>query len=149
MKSLLMALGVCLLTQPVYAGKVETPKSIDGGTLVTAAEAHKLQKSGATIIDARKRSDFAKLHIKGAVRVEYKENKKTSAKSKDYDGSKDKFDVSKLGSDKSKKLVIYCNGPTCWRSYKASVSAIKAGYKNINWLRGGIADWTKAKLPTE
>jgi rhodanese-related sulfurtransferase len=32
------------------------------------------------------------------------------------------------------------DGPAGWKSYKASVWAIKAGYKNVNYMRGGWTD---------
>lgn len=70
--------------------------------------------------------------------------KEKSAKAADFDASQDSFDVSKLPSDKNAPLVIYCNSGECWKSYKASVAALKAGYKKVYWFRGGFPEW-KAK----
>ncbi len=43
-----------------------------------------------------------------------------------------------------KKLVFYCNGHTCSKSYKAARKAIKAGYKNVYAYDAGIFAWIKA-----
>ena len=43
-------------------------------------------------------------------------------------------------------LVFGCNGPECWKSHKASIAALKAGYKNVNWFRGGLPEWRAAGL---
>jgi 3-mercaptopyruvate sulfurtransferase SseA len=45
--------------------------------------------------------------------------------------------------------VFYCNAGECWKSYKASVMAIKGGHKKVNWFRGGIPEWKAKGLPTE
>ena len=65
-------------------------------------------------------------HLPGAIMLPYKEK---SDKAANFDSSVDKFDTSKLPSDKSTPVVFYCNGDRCWKSYKSSVAAIKAGHK--------------------
>jgi len=124
----------------------DTPDSLKGAQLVDAAKAKSLIDGGAKAIDARVANEFAEAHIKGAINVPYKEK---SAKSADYDASKDSFDLSKLPADKNASLVVYCNGPECWKSYKASEAAIKGGYKNIHWFRTGMPAWKAAGYPTE
>ena len=86
----------------------------------------------------RSANEFAEGHIKGAKLVAYKEK---SAKVADFDASADQFDLSKLPSDKNAEMIFYCNGLDCWKSYKASTTAIKAGYKKVYWLRGGLPEW--------
>jgi rhodanese-related sulfurtransferase len=56
----------------------------------------------------------------------------------------DDFNIAKLPGDKAARIVMYCNGPECWKSYKASIWALKAGYSAIHWYREGFPDW-KAK----
>jgi rhodanese-related sulfurtransferase len=125
---------------------VETPASLAGVTVVSAEEAKKLQDGGAPMIDARVAAEYAEKTIKGAKSVPYKEK---SAKAADFDASKDKFDLSKLPSDKAAPIVFFCNAGECWKSYKASVVAQKAGYTKIYWLRGGVPEWTAKGLPTQ
>lgn len=138
--------AVLLSFSTVEAGAVETPASLDGTTVVTAEKAKSLHDSGVMMIDSRVANEYAEAHIKGAINIPYKEK---SAKAVDYDASQDSFDLSKLPADKNTQMVIYCNAGECWKSYKASKSAIKAGYKKIYWLRGGFPEWKAKGYPIE
>jgi len=44
-------------------------------------------------------------------------------------------------------LVFYCLSAECWMSYNAALRAIRAGYRNVLWYRGGIEAWRSAGLP--
>lgn len=44
-------------------------------------------------------------------------------------------------------LVFYCQSPDCWMSYNAAVRAVRLGYRNVLWYRGGIEAWMRAGLP--
>jgi len=59
------------------------------------------------------------------------------------------FDLTKLPADKAAPVVFFCNAGECWKSYKASVAAVKAGYTKVNWFRGGVPEWIAAGLPTQ
>jgi len=50
--------------------------------------------------------------------------------------------------DKSRPLVLYCEGVNCWMSYNAALRAINLGYQNVLWYRGGMEAWKQAGLPT-
>jgi PQQ-dependent catabolism-associated CXXCW motif protein len=52
------------------------------------------------------------------------------------------------GGDKARPIVFFCSDSQCWLSYNAVVRAVKAGYTNIMWYRGGIQSWLDAALPT-
>lgn len=132
------------LAAPALAA--ETPATLKGTTVVSAAEVSKLQNSGAAVIDTRVAAEYAEKTIKGAKNVPYKEK---SAKDVNFDAAQDQFDLSKLPADKAAPLVLFCNAGECWKSYKASVAAIKAGYTKISWFRGGMPEWQKAGLPTQ
>lgn len=119
----------------------DTPQSLSGATLVDAAKAKAMIEGGAVIFDVRVANEYAEAHIKGAKSVPYKEK---SAKAVDYNAAEDSFDIGQLPPDKNATVIFACNGAECWKSYKASVAAIKAGYKKVYWLRGGIPEW-KAK----
>ena len=124
----------------------DTPDSLKGATVVDAIKAKSLVDSGVMAIDARVANEYAEGYIKGAINVPYKEK---SAKAVDFDMKLDSFDLSKLPTDKNTALLIYCNGPECWKSYKASIAAIKAGYKTVYWFRLGIPEWKAKGYPTE
>lgn len=124
----------------------ETPASLAGVKVVSADEAKKLQDGGAQMIDTRVAAEYAEKTIKGAKSVPYKEK---SAKEEGFDASKDDFDLSKLPADKAAAVVFFCNAGECWKSYKASVAAKKAGYTKINWFRGGLPEWLAKGLPTQ
>jgi rhodanese-related sulfurtransferase len=133
-----------LLSGVAQAG--DTPATLAGTKLVAANDVAKLEASGAVVVDARVASEYAEGHIKGAVNVPYREK---SAKVVNFDASQDSFNVSKLPADKAASIVVYCNGPECWISFKASTAAIKAGYTNIHWYRDGFPDWKSKGNPVE
>lgn len=124
----------------------ESPATLAGTTLVNAEKVKALLDSGVPVIDTRVANEYAESHIKGAKNVPYKEK---SAKAADFDASQDSFDVAKLPADKNAPVVLYCNAGECWKSYKASVLAIKAGYKKVQWFRGGIPEWKAKGYPVE
>ena len=119
----------------------ETPATLAGTKLVNAAEVKKMLDSGVPVIDTRVAAEYAEKTIKGAKSVPYKEK---SAKDAGFDASQDQFDLSKLPADKAAPVVFFCNAGECWKSYKASVVAAKAGYSKINWFRGGMPEWVAA-----
>jgi rhodanese-related sulfurtransferase len=130
----------------VPAWSADTPASLAGVKVVSADEAKKLQDGGVPMIDTRVAAEYAEKTIKGAKSVPYREK---SAKDVTFDASQDQFDLSKLPADKNAALVFFCNAGECWKSYKASVVAQKAGYTKINWFRGGVPEWTSKGLPTQ
>lgn len=132
------------LAAPVFAS--ETPATLKGTTLVSAADVNKMLSSGVPVIDTRVAAEYAEKTIKGAKSVPYKEK---SAKDTNFDAAQDQFDLTKLPADKAAPIVFFCNAGECWKSYKASVAAMKAGYTKINWFRGGMPEWLKAGLPTQ
>ena len=44
--------------------------------------------------------------------------------------------------------VFLCNGPECWKSYKASHQAVALGFKTVYWFRGGMPEWRAKGLAT-
>ncbi|MGN6580583.1 MAG: rhodanese-like domain-containing protein [Bordetella sp.] len=52
---------------------------------------------------------------------------------------------SQTGGDKTRPIVFYCHSSRCWLSYNASLHAIKLGYTNVYWYRGGRDAWKAAK----
>ena len=128
------------------AEAVGAPTSLAGVKNVSAEEVKKLLDAGVPVFDTRVAAEYAEKTIKGAKSVPYKEK---SAKAPGFDASQDQFDLAKLPSDMNAPLVMFCNAGECWKSYKASVAAVKAGYSKVHWFRGGMPEWTGKGLPTQ
>jgi rhodanese-related sulfurtransferase len=145
--TLLMVFTVTLLLAgPTFAAKPLTPETLKGGSVVNDAWA-KANFSKVKIYDVRKKAEYVEAHIKGAFSAPYKEK---SAKIVDFDASKDKLSLKKFPTDKSTSLLIYCNGLRCWKSYKASVLLIRAGYTNVHWYRdNGFPGWKAGGNPID
>jgi rhodanese-related sulfurtransferase len=121
-----------------------TPRALPGATLVDAAGVAQLvQAGGVYLIDARNAEEFKAGHLPGAKLVPYVEK---SAKDPDFNAKEDQFDLSQLPADKNATLVFSCNGPECWKSFKASHAAIKAGYTRVHWFRTGFPGWRDAGM---
>lgn len=123
-----------------------TPKELTGARVIEAKQARELIGKGVLLIDARLEVDYLDGHIKGAQWIPYQE---ISAKEVGFDPVEDRFDLSKLPQDKNAPLMLYCDGTPCWKSYKAAVLAMKNGYRNIYWFRGGYPEWKAAGYPIE
>jgi rhodanese-related sulfurtransferase/ABC-type phosphate/phosphonate transport system substrate-binding protein len=114
-----------------------TPRALAGANVVDAKTVAQLLQGGATYVDTRTEAEFKVGHVPGSKLVPYHEK---SAKDADFDGAADQFDTAKLG-DKNADLVFACNGAECWKSFKASTAALKAGYRKVHWFRGGFPEW--------
>jgi len=115
-----------------------TPRTLPGAKVVDAAGVAQLLQAGATYVDTRTDAEFKAGHVPGAKLVPYVEK---SAKEADFDPAQDQFDVAKLGPNKEADLIFACNGAECWKSFKASHAAVKAGYRKVHWFRGGFPEW--------
>ncbi|MEJ8839050.1 rhodanese-like domain-containing protein [Ramlibacter sp. AN1133] len=124
----------------------DVPSTLAGVAVVTAEHAKSLMDGGAAMIDTRVGNEYADSHIKGAKNVTYKEK---SPKDVAFNPKDDRFDLAQLPADKSRPVIFYCNGPECWKSYKASKVAAEAGYKKVQWLRGGFPEWKARGFPIE
>lgn len=118
-----------------------TPRLLPGATVVDAPEVAKLMAAGAVYFDTRTETEFKAAHVPGARFLPYAEK---SAKDTDYDAKADGFDLAKLPADKAAPLIFACNGAECWKSYKASQAALKAGFTKVHWFRGGFPEWRAA-----
>lgn len=116
----------------------DSPLVLEGATKVSATEVKELLAKGVPIIDARVAAEYDAGHIPKAIRVTYVDK---SAKSAIFNPLHDTYDLSRLPADKNAPVIIYCNAGACWKSYKLSTAAIKAGYKKVYWFRGGVPEW--------
>ena len=49
--------------------------------------------------------------------------------------------------ERSRQLVFFCSGPACWLSYNAALRAVRLGYREVRWYRGGLEAWRAANAP--
>ena len=123
-----------------------TPTALPGAKLVTAADVRDLIAKGTPVFDVRVEEEYQKAHIPGARSLTYQES---SAKEVGFDPGDDQWATNRLPKDKNAAFIVYCDGTICWRGYKAASMAVKAGYKNVYWFRGGFPEWREAGMPTE
>jgi rhodanese-related sulfurtransferase/ABC-type phosphate/phosphonate transport system substrate-binding protein len=122
-----------------------TPKALPGATVVNLDTVKTLVAGGAVLVDTRIEAEYKDKHIPGALWLPYGEK---SLKDVAFDGHADNFPgLARL--DRERNIVFQCNGPECWKSYKASRTAIAAGYKHVYWFRGGMPEWELAGERTE
>ena len=144
-----LAAVLTLVVAPALADEIkpETPTSVKGARIITVDEAKGLlDKKAASFFDTRSPLNFGKGHVPGAILIAYKEK---SEYVQDFDARQDSFDIARLPADKNARIVIHSDGPSGWKSYKATVLAVKAGYRNVLWMRDGYAGWTAKGLPVE
>jgi PQQ-dependent catabolism-associated CXXCW motif protein len=70
----------------------------------------------------------------------------------DFDADEEKRFLDTLarlaGHDQAREIVFFCSGARCWLSYNAALRAVRFGYSNVYWYRGGIEAWRAAGHPT-
>ncbi|MDB5773127.1 MAG: sulfurtransferase [Burkholderia sp.] len=120
-----------------------TPATLPGATVVGAAEVAKLIGSGVTPVDTRTPKEFENEHINGSIHAPYIER---SLKDRDFDPKLDDY-TAILKLPKDKPLIFFCNGPECWKSYKASKIAVENGFRQVYWYRKGMPEWREKAMP--
>ncbi|MFO1304828.1 MAG: rhodanese-like domain-containing protein [Burkholderiales bacterium] len=96
-----------------------------------------LQDGSAVVIDTRTPSEFAAGHIPGSRNLE-------------VGGAAQVDAVARLtAGDKSKALVLYCNGPYCQASRRLGEQLVKAGFTNVRRYQLGMPVWRALGGPTE
>ena len=96
-----------------------------------------LADRSAIIVDSRKRSEFVAGHIPGAQNIDAPPSAAVVAIERLVNG------------DKSKALVLYCNGPFCQASRRISEELVVAGFTNVRRYQLGIPIWRALGGPTE
>ena len=120
-----------------------TPNDVPGVTKVTATEVVALAKAGAEVVDVRTAAEYEAKHIPSAHLLPYGEE---SPRFVDADLRNDPFDLAKLSG--VRKVVLYCNGPECWKSFKAAKRAIASKqFDAVYWFRGGMPEWERSGQP--
>ena len=90
----------------------------------------------AVLLDTRPHLEWAISHIPGARNVAPKPGVPMSQYTSDV------TEVGRLvGPDKTRSLVLYCNGPFCGKSKRVSEELIAAGYTNVRRYQLGAPVW--------
>jgi rhodanese-related sulfurtransferase len=97
---------------------------------VYETEQLKQDYDGVEIIDVRSLLEFDTLHINKAQHIPL--------------NSRQFIDKIKQLQNNDLPLVFYCNGHTCYKSYKAAKKARKAGINNVFAYDAGVFDWARA-----
>jgi rhodanese-related sulfurtransferase len=91
----------------------------------------------ALILDTRSRAEFVAGHIPGAHNLDAPSSAHVAA-------------VERLVSgEKSKALLLYCNGPYCQASRRLAEQLVAAGFTNVRRYQLGIPVWRALGGPTE
>jgi len=124
-----------LLFPLMAAAEKGAPESVAGTTRITAEELIDLvdELDDLVIIDSRIIKDRKGGYIEDSLSLP------------DLDTTPESL-AEKIPT-KTTPVIFYCNGPKCGRSVTASKMAVKEGYTNIYWYRGGWEEWMEKKLP--
>ncbi len=129
--SILMLFSSALVAEQ----KPYAPENIKEVTIVSAEEMVELilARPDLVIIDSRKKTEYQKGHIEGAINM-----LNTQLKPEDLE---------RVSPDKSTEILFYCNGTRCLRSADSIKKAKSWGYNKLIWFRGGWKEWTDKRLP--
>ena len=99
-------------------------------TISKEALYEKIKKDAVIVVDVRSAYEYNTLKIVNALNI--------SASSKTFGK-----ELQALRDASPKEIVFYCNGITCYKSYKAGIKALQYNVKNCLSYDGGIFEWTK------
>jgi len=85
---------------------------------------------GVLIIDARSNYEYETIHINSSINI--------PVSSKDFAER-----VREVRNNSDKPIVFYCNGRTCFKSYKAVKAAMKHNVNNVFAYDAGMFEWAK------
>ncbi len=157
MKSWTALIRVCVVAVLVWPGcaradnSPEVPLQVAGAWVVTAAQVAELIADGVAVIDVRAQDDYFSARIPGALHVAYSER---SRQASDFDPANDEVPaflarLHRFVNNPNLPVILYCNGPQCWKSHKACKAVVADGYTAVHWFRGGLAEWRAAGFPTD
>ena len=135
MKIFTFILSITASTILLAGEKPYAPESMPGTTIVSAEEVIEmiLGNPELIVIDSRKKTEYIKGHIEGAINVL---NTELGPEELEF-----------IAPDKNTALLFYCNGVRCLRSSDSLTKAAGWSYTNLFWFRGGWKEWTDKRLP--
>jgi rhodanese-related sulfurtransferase len=126
------------------ARPLASPSNVLDGTLEdrdpcpefsTAALQAALRDPAVVVLDARPIEEYGVSHIPGARSVPGKPNMAASAYTADTSA------VVKMVPDRTRRLVLYCNGLYCGRSKRLAAELRANGYSDVRRYQLGIPAW--------
>ena len=133
---IIIASILILLSSSSFADKKPyAPENIEDVKIVSAEEVIELilASPDLVVIDSRKKTEYQKGHIEGAINI-----LNTRLKREDLEA---------ISPEKSREILFYCNGTRCLRSSDSINKAKNWGYTNLIWFRGGWKEWSDKRLP--
>jgi rhodanese-related sulfurtransferase len=104
---------------------------------VSTEQVRQILKDGsAVVLDTRSRAEFEAGHIPGARNLDARPPEQVAAVERMLDG------------DRTKALVLYCNGPFCQASRRLADQLVDAGFTNVRRYQLGIPIWRALGGPT-
>ncbi len=95
-----------------------------------------LEERSALVFDVRPHLEFAISHIPGALNVAQKPGTSKALYVSDA------TEIGRLvRGDKTRPVVLYCNGPFCGKSKRLAEELLQAGYTNVRRYQLGIPVW--------
>jgi len=94
-----------------------------------------LADSSVVVLDARAPEEFAVSHIPGALNVAGKPGTTPALYVADVNH------VLRLVPDKSRRIILYCNGLYCGRSKRLAAELARSGYTQVRRYQLGIPTW--------
>lgn len=104
---------------------------------ISTEELERLLASAAVLLlDTRPHLEWALGHLPGALNVAPKPGMTMSQYTSDV------TEIGRLvGGDRTRPLVLYCNGPFCGKSKRVSEELLAAGYSNVRRYQLGAPVW--------
>ena len=135
MRNSILFIVLWTFSSVVSAEKPYAPESLPGAAILTAEEVISmiLGNPDLVVIDSRKKTEFIKGHIEGAINI--------------LNTELEIEDLESIVPDRTAALLFYCNGVRCLRSSDSITRAVDWGYTNLFWFRGGWKEWTEKRLP--
>jgi rhodanese-related sulfurtransferase len=133
-------LGVAAVVSAQSVGTVYQTSLMEPGQKTPEVTTEELRKvladKSAVVLDTRPFLEYAMSHIPGALNVAAKPGVSMSMYVSDV------AEIGRLvGGDKTKPLILYCNGPFCGKSKRLSEELLAAGYTGVRRYQLGIPVW--------
>ncbi|HUE46855.1 MAG TPA: tetratricopeptide repeat protein [Aestuariivirgaceae bacterium] len=116
-------------------GEQVSPLEVVGATTVDPADAKALHDRGVPFVDVRPLGMFEVGCIPGGIHLDFVST----------------FNQDSLlaVADKGSEIVIYCGGPRCLLSSRATAAAVSWGFRRLYYFRDGFPAWRSAGYPVE
>ena len=135
MKIVVFILSIAACATLIAGEKPHAPESMPGTIIVSAEDVIEmiLADPELVVIDSRKKTEYVKGHIEGAINIL---NTELALEGLEL-----------VIPDRSTPVLFYCNGVRCLRSSDSITKVVGWGYTKVFWFRGGWKEWTEKRLP--